>query len=155
MQERRRWGRRHLQLRTRILPQRSAGDRVLRRPTHGPRTEPSTDSCDREGIHWVTFHFPIEGPAEFIDSFGRAPETYYPCFRSVLIANGPQYKLNTVGVQPEDGDTCGLYCVQYRYRDFTLEDITTKFSAHYPRTIEAKLKDICELIVCTTTIYIE
>jgi hypothetical protein len=38
----------------------------------------------------------------------------------VLIANGPQYKFNTVRVQREDGDTCGLYCVhfvKYRYRN--------------------------------------
>jgi hypothetical protein len=45
------------------------------------------------------------GPAEFFDSFGRAPETYHRRFRNVLIANGPQYKFNTVRVQPEDGDT--------------------------------------------------
>ena len=86
----------------------------------------NTDSCDREGAHWVAFHFPIEGPAEFFDSFGRAPETYHPWIRSMLIANGPQYKFNTVRVQPEDGDTCGLYCVhfiKYRYRNFTVEDI--------------------------------
>ena len=28
------------------------------------------DSCDREGAHWVAFHFPKEGPAEFFGSFG-------------------------------------------------------------------------------------
>jgi hypothetical protein len=68
---------------------------------------------------------------------------------TVLIANGPQYKFNTVRVQPEDGDTCGLYCVhfvKYRYRNFTLEDIVNEFSARDPKTIEAELKDIYELI---------
>jgi hypothetical protein len=40
----------------------------------------------------VAFHFPKEGPAEFFDSFGRAPETYHRRFRNVLIANEPQYK---------------------------------------------------------------
>ena len=86
----------------------------------------NTDSCDPEGTHWVAFHFPKEGPAEFFDSFGRAPETYHRRFRNVLIANELQYKFNTVRVQPEDGDTCGLYCVhfvKYRYRNFTLEDL--------------------------------
>ena len=28
----------------------------------------NTDSCDREGIHWVAFHFLKDGPAEFFDS---------------------------------------------------------------------------------------
>jgi hypothetical protein len=65
----------------------------------------NTDSCDREGTHWVAFHFPKEGPAEFFDSFRRAPDTYHCRFRNVLIANGPQYNFNTVRVQHEDGDT--------------------------------------------------
>jgi hypothetical protein len=104
----------------------------------------NTDSCDRKGTHWVAFHFPKEGPAEFFDSFGRAPETYHRRFRNVLIANRPQYKFNTVRVQREDGDTCGLYCVhfvKYRYRNFTLEDIVNEFSARNPKTIKAELKD--------------
>jgi hypothetical protein len=95
----------------------------------------------------VTFHFPKEGPAELFDSFGRAPETYHRRFRNVLIANGSQYKFNTVLVQPEDGDICGLYCVhfvKYRYRNFTLEDNVNEFSARDPKTIEAELKDIYE-----------
>ena len=107
----------------------------------------NTYSCDREGTHWVAFHFPKEEPAEFLDSFGRAPETYHRRFRNVLIANGPQYKFNTVRLQPEDGDTCGQYCVHfvnYRYRNFTLEDIVNEFSARDPKTIEAELKDINE-----------
>ena len=62
----------------------------------------NTDSYGREGKHWVTFHFPKEGPGEFFDSFGRALEAYHNRFRYVLIANGPQYKFNTVRVQPED-----------------------------------------------------
>jgi hypothetical protein len=81
------------------------------------------------------------------DSFGRAPETYHRRFRNVLIANGSQYKFNTVLVQPEDGDICGLYCVhvvKYRYRNFTLEDNVNEFSARDPKTIEAELKDIYE-----------
>jgi hypothetical protein len=79
----------------------------------------------------VAFHFPKEGPAELFDSFGRAP----------------QYKFNTVLVQPEDGDICGLYCVhfvKYRYRNFTLEDNVNEFSTRDPETIEAELKDIYE-----------
>jgi hypothetical protein len=107
----------------------------------------NTDSCNREGTHWVAFHFPKEGPAEFFDSFGLVPETYHRRFRNVLIANAPQYKFNPIRVQPEDVNTCGLYCVhfvKYRYRNFTLEDIVNEFSARDPKTIETELKDIYE-----------
>jgi hypothetical protein len=107
----------------------------------------NTDSCDRERTHWVAFHFPKEGPTEFFDSIGRAPETYHPCFRSLLIPTGPQYKFNTVRVQPEDGETCVLYCVhfvKYRYKNFTLQDIVNEFSARDPKTTEAEFKDIHE-----------
>jgi len=107
----------------------------------------NTDSCDRDGTHWVAFHFTKEGPAEFFDSFGRAPETYHRRLRNELIANGLQYKFNTVRVQPKDGDTCELYCVhfvKYRYRNFTLEDIVNELCARDPKTIETNLKDIYE-----------
>ena len=95
----------------------------------------------------MAFHFLKEGPAEIFNSFGRAPETYHRRYRNVLIANGPQYKFNTVRIQPEDGGTCGLYCVhfvKYRYRNFTLEDIMNEFSTRDPKTIEAELKDTYE-----------
>ena len=100
----------------------------------------NTDSCDREGTHWVAFHFPREGPAEFFDSFGRVPDAYHRHFRNVLIANGPQYKFNTVRVQPKEG----VHFVKCRYRNFTLEDIVNEFSARDPKTIEAELKNIYE-----------
>jgi hypothetical protein len=57
----------------------------------------------------------------------------------VLIASGPQYKFNTVRVQPGDGDTCGLYnvhFVKYKYRNFTLEDIEIELSALKERKFE-------------------
>ena len=28
----------------------------------------NTDACDRGRRHWMTFHFPLVGPAEFFDS---------------------------------------------------------------------------------------
>jgi hypothetical protein len=51
----------------------------------------NTDTCDRGGSHWVAFHFPHVGPAEYFDSLGNAPETYYRRFTNVLIVNGSQY----------------------------------------------------------------
>jgi hypothetical protein len=69
----------------------------------------NTVSGDREGPHWVTFHFPKEEPTEFFDSFGRAPETYHRLFQNVIIANGPQYEFKTFRVQPKDCDPCELF----------------------------------------------
>ena len=31
----------------------------------------NTDTCDGGGSHWVAFHFPLVGPAEFFDSGKR------------------------------------------------------------------------------------
>jgi hypothetical protein len=71
-------------------------------------------------------------------------------FRNVLIANGPQYKINTVRVQPEDGDTCGLYCVhfvKYRYRNFTLEDIVNAIFW------EMKCHPVCPFSIARVRVY--
>ncbi|VDI08958.1 Hypothetical predicted protein [Mytilus galloprovincialis] len=100
--------------------------------SHRPMTYVvNTDTCDGPGKHWVAFHFPSTGPAEFFDSLGRSPEYYHRRFRNVLIANGPQYRFSTTQVQPGSSDTCGLYCVHFvkmRYRNISMEDIVKDFS---------------------------
>ena len=91
----------------------------------------NTDTCDEEGSHWVVFHFPAMGMPEFFDSMGNAPETYQRHFRNVLILNGPQYNMVRSQLQPDDSDTCGLYCVYYvkmRARGFNMADIVKDFS---------------------------
>ena len=111
-------------------------DRVLcRRVAHAgvrPRTFiVNTDTCDRGGSHWVAFHFPLVGPTEFFDSLGSAPETYYRHFANVLIVNGPQYYYCSSKIQPDDTDTCGLYCLynfKRRHRGMKLPDIVKDFS---------------------------
>ena len=89
----------------------------------------NTDTCDRGGSHWVAFHFPLVGPAEFFDSLGNAPETYHRRFANVLIVNGPQYYYCSSRIQPTD--TCELYCLYYfkrRHRGMELPDIVKYFS---------------------------
>jgi hypothetical protein len=79
----------------------------------------------------VAFHFPLVGPAEFFDSLGSAPETYHRRFAIVLIVNGPQYYYCSSRIQPDDTDTCGLYCLYYfkrRHRGMELPDIVEDFS---------------------------
>jgi hypothetical protein len=98
-----------------------------------PSTEsldPPLDTCDRGGSHWVAFHFPLVGLAEFFDSQGNAPERYHRRFANVLIVNGPQYYYCSSRIQP-DIDTCGLYCLYYfkrRHRWMELPDIVKEFS---------------------------
>jgi len=83
----------------------------------------NTDTCDRGGSHWVAFHFPLVGSA---DSLGNAPETYHRRFANVLVVNGPEYYYCSSPIQPDDTDTCGLYCLYYfkrRHRGMKLADI--------------------------------
>ena len=54
----------------------------------------------------MTFHFPLVGSAEFVDSLGNAPETYHRRFANV---NEPQYYYCSSQIQPDDTDTCGLH----------------------------------------------
>ena len=91
----------------------------------------NTDTCDRGGSYWVAFHFPLVGPAKFFDSLGSASETYHHRFANVLIVNGPQYYYCSSRIQPDDTDTCGLYCLYYlkrRHRGMELPDIVKDFS---------------------------
>ena len=83
----------------------------------------------------VAFDFPLVGPAEFSDSLGNAPETYHRHFANVLIVSGPQYYYCSSRIQPDDTDTCGLYCLYYfkrrhrgmelphRVKDFSIVDL--------------------------------
>ena len=53
---------------------------------------------------------------------GNAPETYHRCFANV---NGPQYYYCSSQIQPDDIDSCGLYCLYYfkrRHRGMELPD---------------------------------
>jgi hypothetical protein len=77
------------------------------------------------------FTFPSWDPANFFDSLGNVPETYHRRFPNVLIVNGPQYYYWSSRIQPNDTDTCGLYCLYYfkrRHRGMELPDIVKHFS---------------------------
>ena len=79
----------------------------------------------------MTFHFPLVEPVEYFDSLGNALETYHRRFDNVLIVNGPQYYYCSSQIQPDDTDTCGLYCLysfKRRHRGMELPDIVKDFS---------------------------
>ena len=91
----------------------------------------NTDTWDRGGSHWVAFQFPLVGPAEFFDSLENAPETYHRPFANALIVNGPQYYYCSSRIQPDDTDTCGMYCLYYfkrKHRGMEPPDIVKDFS---------------------------
>ena len=91
----------------------------------------NTDTCNRGGSHCVAIYFPLVGPAEFFDSLGSAPEAYHRRFANVLIVNGPQYYYCSSRIQPDDTDTCGLYCLYHfkrRHPGMELPDILNNFS---------------------------
>jgi hypothetical protein len=60
-------------------------------------------TCDRGGSHWVAFHFPLVGSAEFVDSLGNAPEAYQRRFANV---NERQCYYCSSQIQPDDTDIC-------------------------------------------------
>ena len=79
----------------------------------------------------VAFHFPLVGPAAFLDSLENAPETYHGRVANVLIVNEPQYYYRSSQIQPDDTDTYGLYWLYYfkrRHRRMELLDIVKDFS---------------------------
>ena len=79
----------------------------------------------------MEFHFPLAGSAEFFDPLGNAPEAYHRRFHNVLIVNGLQYYYCSSRIQPDNTDTCGLYCLYYfkrRHRGMELPDIVKDFS---------------------------
>ena len=92
----------------------------------------NTDTCDCCRSHWMALHFPIVGPADCFDSLANASETYHRRFANVLIVNGPQYYYCSSQIQPDDTDTCGLYCLYYfirRHRGMELPVIVKDFSS--------------------------
>ena len=57
---------------------------------------------------------------------GKRTENVSPPFRQRPDGNGPQYYYCSSRIQPDDTDTCGLYCLYYfkrRHRGMDLSDI--------------------------------
>jgi hypothetical protein len=80
------------------------------------------------------FSFPSWDPPNFLIWLGNAPETYHHRFANVLMFNGPQYYYCSSQIQPDDTDTCGLYCLYYfkrGHRGMDLPDIVKYFSIVY------------------------
>lgn len=91
----------------------------------------NTDRCGGRGIHWVAFHFPLRGPAEFFDSLGNSPEYNHTRFRYILTINGPRYQYSSSRIQSETSCVCGHYCIYFiekRNKGFSMKNIMHDFS---------------------------
>ena len=72
----------------------------------------NTDPSDRPGEHWVAIYIPIEGYAEYFDSFGLPPLHWE--IKKFLDKNSPMGTLySNRTLQSIDGVTCGNYCILY------------------------------------------
>ena len=78
----------------------------------------NTSKCQKSGLHWTIFYFPIKGPCAFFDSLGENPETYHRRLRNVIISNGPDclhvFTSNTI--QPDYSNKCGLFCIYFIHK---------------------------------------
>lgn len=91
----------------------------------------NTDPANKPGEHWVAFHFPIKGHAEFFDSFGQPPSKRY--FTKFLERNASKYVINTQRFQGNFSSTCGNYCclfLFYRSIGKSLKQFSNKFSPY-------------------------
>lgn len=73
----------------------------------------NTDPSDKKGMHWVSFYFPVQGEAEFLDSFGLAP--YIPDFISFIERNSTRYMVCKQQIQGNFSTVCGHYSSVYLY----------------------------------------
>lgn len=73
----------------------------------------NTDPANKPGVHWVAFHIPTKGHAEFFDSFGQRPTNRY--FTKFLEKNSQKYIFNNQRLQGDFSSTCGNYCCLYLY----------------------------------------
>ena len=84
----------------------------------------NTDPISLPGQHWVVIYFGKKRrPAEYYDSYGRAP---LPCFRNFI----NNYKMNKQIIQSSMTSTCGQHCIFYilkRCNGYSMEEILIHF----------------------------
>lgn len=71
----------------------------------------NTDPSYQPGTHWIAIYFPVRGPAEFFDSFGRAP--FNKRFIKFMKDNSYRYIYNRREMQNSLSLLCGNYCCLY------------------------------------------
>lgn len=98
----------------------------------------NTDPSYQPGTHWVAVYFPKErrSPAEFFDSFGRAP--FNKRFITFLTNNSDRYIYNAKQLQNHYSLMCGKYCCLYlldRCSGKKMKDFTNRFRENMSSTL--------------------
>ena len=94
----------------------------------------NTDSSSKEGQHWVTYYFNLEGDGEFFDSLGKSPNAYNRIFSTFLLQNASKSQYNDIKLQHESSDVCDQYCVYYlmfKARGYSMQEIVKSLSFTY------------------------
>lgn len=93
----------------------------------------NTDPSYAPGTHWVAVHLPSRGPAEFFDSFGRAP--FIKSFATFIANNSKGHIHNKVELQDRTSFMCGKYCCLYlldRCSGKSMKHFVNRFIANMP-----------------------
>lgn len=98
----------------------------------------NTDPSYAPGTHWVAIHFPKgrRSPAEFFDSFGRAP--FNKKFIEFLTNNSERYIYNVRELQNRFSLMCGKYCCLYlldRCSGKKMKDFINRFKKNMSSTL--------------------
>lgn len=67
----------------------------------------NTHDSDKPGEHWTAFYFNSLDDAEFFDSYGNEPETYFSFRRPRRLL------INKLCVQSDFSSCCGQFCIYY------------------------------------------
>ena len=68
------------------------------------------DPSNKGGSHWICIYFPINGPPEYMDSYGFPPRYEFKRFM-----NSNYFVYNTQMIQSPYTTVCGQYCLYYLY----------------------------------------
>lgn len=93
----------------------------------------NTETRKQGGLHWLTLHFPKNGPPEFFDSLGEDARHYSLDLERFLLKDGRSYSKNKSRIQNYGSDLCGVYCcyfAYYRSRGVVMNNILNSFSCN-------------------------
>lgn len=99
----------------------------------------NTQTSDQTGEHWICFYFPEEGPDEFFDSLGKAPEYYDVKFETKL---NNEYYRTVDQIQDSTSDLCGLYCIYYvvcRHAGVSMQTLLNVFDINHKKNNDETL----------------
>ena len=86
----------------------------------------NADETGMPGSHWLAFYVPKEGPLEFFDPLGHAPETYQEYWKYWLDSSERSSVRNASRYQDDDSSSCGQFCIFFgvlRLMGLSMKDV--------------------------------